>query len=199
MIAFLNGILFSKAPTEVVLDVQHVGYRVYISLQSYGSLPQPGEWVKLHTYQVFREDFQGLYGFTSTSELELFKLLISVSGIGPKVALSVLSSGPSDELISAIANGNLKWLTSLPGVGKKMAERLVVELKDKLVKLHLLDSTAALIPSVLPVHEDAVAALIALGFSRSQAEKNVATITKDSDKNISTETIIRLALRQNVK
>jgi len=199
MIAFLRGKILYKKPTELVLDVNGVGYKIYISLQTYEKLTETGSDFSIQTYLNVREDALQLYGFATEQEHELFVQLISVNGIGPKVAMSILSATKAEEFVQYVITSNLRVLTTLPGIGKKTAERLIVELKDKLAKLNL-GSTTGSVPSHLNQdQEDAISALVMLGFSRTAAEKSVASIVKDQAKTISTEEIIRIALRQTTK
>lgn len=199
MIAFLTGKILLKRPTEIVLDVNGVGYRIFISLQSYEKIGETGTEFTIQTYLNVREDALQLYGFSTELEHELFLHLISVNGIGPKVAMSILSATKADEFIQYVSSSNLRVLTTLPGIGKKTAERLIVELKDKLAKLSVGSSTTSLPAQLNQDQEDAVSALIALGFSRLTAEKSVASILKEHDQSIAAEEIIRIALRQNIK
>ena len=199
MIAFLRGKILYKKPTELVLDVNGVGYKIYISLQTYEKLTETGSEFSIQTYLNVREDALQLYGFATEQEHELFVQLISVNGIGPKVAMSILSATKAEEFVQYVITSNLRVLTTLPGIGKKTAERLIVELKDKLAKLNL-GSTTDSVPSHLNQdQEDAISALVMLGFSRTAAEKSVTSIIKDQTKTISTEEIIRIALRQTTK
>ncbi|MCK6603158.1 MAG: Holliday junction branch migration protein RuvA [Bacteroidetes bacterium] len=199
MIAFLRGQLAVKSPTEVVLDVNGVGYRVFISLQTYDFLPQTGETCQLETHYIVREDGHYLYGFHHRTELDLFKNLISVSGVGPKIAISVLSALKPEDLVQHLATANVRILKTIPGVGQKMAERLIVELKDKVSKLAGTHTTNWLAGGTDQAREDAVAALVALGFTRQVAEKSIAAVTGSQAEPLKTEDMIRLALRQTVK
>lgn len=199
MIAALRGKIMVKKPTEVVLDVQGVGYKVFISLQTSEILPALGEEVSLITYLNVREDALQLYGFSTESEHELFKQLISVNGIGPKVAISILSATKVDEFIQYVVTSNIKILTTVPGVGKKTAERIIVELKDKLAKMTLSPTISSSFTQSPQHHEDAIAALIALGFSHAAAEKSLISVIKENGSNLTTEEIIRLSLRQPIK
>ena len=133
MITFLHGKLVEALPTQVIVNVNGVGYEALIPLSSYDKLPAPGQEVKLLTHLVVREDAHTLYGFMSAAERDLFRLLInSVSGIGPKLAITILSGAKVEELAQAIANGDLPRLVTIPGVGRKTAERLVLELKGQI-------------------------------------------------------------------
>lgn len=199
MIAFLRGKILYKKPTELVLDVNGVGYKIYISLQTFEKLTETGSEFSIQTYLNVREDALQLYGFATEQEHELFVQLISVNGIGPKVAMSILSATKAEEFVQYVINANLRVLTTLPGIGKKTAERLIVELKDKLAKMNLGSTSTSVSSQLNQDQEDAISALVMLGFSRTAAEKSVASIIKDQSKAISTEEIIRIALRQNTK
>ena len=170
MIGSLSGRLASKDIDEVVVDVQGVGYRVSIPLSTYESLPGEGEEVRLLTHLHVREDELALYGFASDRERRLFEILIGVSGIGPRLALHVLSRLTPERFVAAISRGDLTTLTGISGVGKKTAERMVLELKDKVADMadvEAIDRGAVLTAG----GEDAVKALIALGIRRAQAEQ----------------------------
>src|SRR5215831_3869683 len=176
MIGFLHGKLVEALPTQVVVDVQGVGYEALIPLSSYDKLPQPGQEVKLLTHLAVREDAHVLYGFMSTSERDLFRLLINtVSGIGPKIALNVLSGISVTAFRGAVANSDIKTLSQISGVGKKTAERIVVELKDKIGPAGAWEASSAqraLSPADQKIN-DAILALIALGFKQNDAHDAV--------------------------
>ncbi|HET6342422.1 MAG TPA: Holliday junction branch migration protein RuvA [Gemmatimonadota bacterium] len=172
MIGSLNGRLAVKDIDEVLVDVQGVGYRVSIPLSTYEDLPAEGEEVRLLTHLHVREDELALYGFASDRERRLFEILIGVSGIGPRLALHVLSRLTPERFVGAISRGDLTTLTGISGVGKKTAERMVLELKDKVADMA--DVEAGERGAVLTAGgEDAVKALIALGIRRAQAEQAV--------------------------
>ncbi len=203
MIAFVNGILDMADGQTAVIDVQGIGYNVNISGYTADRLPAKGEAVKLYTYLSVREDAMSLYGFLSKDELEFFKLLISVSGIGPKVGQAILSVMTPDDLRFAIIAGDSKSISKAPGVGKKTAERLVLELHDKISAEDITgagfgddnQSTGSL-SGEAPLNE-AQEALVALGYSVSDAAKAVRKVlsNKDADPN-DTEAILKLALRE---
>src|SRR6185503_18431763 len=176
MITFLHGKLIETLPTQVVVDVQGVGYEVLIPLSSYDKLPAPGNEVKLLTHLAVREDAHVLYGFMTAAEREMFRLLINtVSGIGPKIALNVLSGMNVTALRGAVANGDVKALSQISGVGKKTAERIVVELKDKIGAAGAWEAASAeraLSASDQKVN-DAVLALVALGFKQVEAHESI--------------------------
>ncbi len=200
MIAYLNGKLAEKKPTEAVIDVQGVGYDVLIPTSTYEKLPAIGEQVKLYTYQHVREDALQLFGFVSRAERSVFEVMLGVSGIGPKLALAALSAMQPAELRDKIVGGDVAFLTRIPGVGKKVAERMVVELRDKLVKVEGLEGSALAGGSHdarAEARADALAALEALGLSRAAAERNLRKVLRSSPGVQSVEELIRLALREN--
>lgn len=203
MIAHLSGTLLSKHATSVILDVGGVGYEVSIPLSTFYELEDAGSEVKLRIYTHVREDALQLYGFRTSRERELFLRLISVSGIGPKLGITLLSGMSADEMIACIRDNNLARLTLIPGVGRKTAERLVVELRDKVGSLALPgeeQTTAAGAPIATlttedSIRSDALSALLNLGYQRSAAEKAVtASISEGGD--LSVESILRSSLRK---
>ena len=196
MIAFLNGILADKQPTSIVLDVHGVGYAALIPLSTYDRLPATGESCRLLIHHHIREDGQLLCGFATAEEKEMFELLIGLSGIGPKVALGVLSGLNVPELRAAIAEGNIKRLSSVRGIGKKTAERIVVELRDKIDPAEALASRAAAKGDAAgaTVLRDTVLALTALGFPQDQARKMVQAALDAGADTADTEALLRLSL-----
>jgi len=172
MIALLRGTLAYKSSDHVIIDVGGVGYRLFIPLSTFYSLPETGD-VSLFTHTHVREDAILLYGFLSMEEKELFGILISISGIGPKLAVNILSHIPAKDLKRAIASGDIKRLSSLPGIGKKTAERLVLELKDKVGPVHDLPEADGVISntSAGDISNDVISALINLGYKENQARK----------------------------
>jgi Holliday junction DNA helicase RuvA len=169
MIARLRGTVLEKAPTRVVLDVGGVGYEVHVPLSSFGGVGDPGTAVTLHVHTHVREDALLLFGFATPLEQSLFERLITISGIGPRLALAVLSGLPPAELVEAIAGADLGRLTSIPGIGRKTAERIVLELKDKLAAAGGAEPARA----AGGPREDLVSALVNLGYHRAAAEKAV--------------------------
>ena len=197
MIGRLKGVLLEKQPPAILIDVQGVGYELEASMSTFYNLPECGETVTLHTHMVVREDAQLLYGFFSQSERLMFRTLIKISGVGPKLALTILSGMSAEDFSRCIMEGDSKALTQLPGVGKKTAERLVVELKDRLeksdtVKLPGQGLTEKVQDS--PVN-DAVSALISLGYKAQQASQMVRAVEVEGK---STEEIIRAALHSTM-
>ncbi|MDQ1728373.1 MAG: holliday junction helicase RuvA [Pyrinomonadaceae bacterium] len=207
MIAHLSGTLLSKQATSVILDVGGVGYEITIPVSTFYDLDEEGATVKLRIYTHVREDALQLYGFKTARERELFLRLISVSGIGPKLGITLLSGMSADEMIASIRTNNLARLTLIPGVGRKTAERLVMELRDKVATLssaeleaELGDASAAgtLAPSEDAMRSDVLSALLNLGYQRSSAEKVVtAALAEGGD--ISVESILRRSLRKLAK
>ena len=190
MIAYLHGKLTEAAPTHVVVDCGGVGYSVFIPLSSYDKLPAKGSDVKLLTYHhvIAHEGTQQLFGFATAEEREMFLLLISISGIGPKLACNILSSASITGLRNAIAAGDTKTLSSLRGIGKKTAERLIVELKDKVAG----EPKAA---PADPRLSDAVLALVSLGYKQIEAHKAVLSVADKLGTKSSVEELVRAALR----
>lgn len=195
MITFLHGTLAEKTPTAATLDVHGVGYEVFISLSTYDRLPAAGSACRLLTHHHIREDAQILFGFMQAEEKAMFERLISVNGIGPKMALSVLSGLTVAELSAAIAENNVKRISSVHGIGKKTAERIVVELRDKVDPFAALEGRTAGGGSPQgAMLRDAVLALTSLGFPQDQARKMVQSAL-DNDPGIQdTETLLRKAL-----
>ncbi len=181
MIASLQGTLREKRPTEIVVEVEGIGYALSIPVSTFEWLGEVGSSVRLLTHLVVREDALQLFGFASSEERETFRLLMSVTGIGPKMAQGILSGIGVSELQTAIGTGDVGALTAVPGVGKKLAERLIVELRDKLGKLAHVDGTT--LPSG-PAggtgnREEAILALLSLGYARPAAERAVVTAIKN--------------------
>lgn len=196
MITYLHGLLAKKSPTEIVVDVQGIGYAVNISLSTYEQLPEVNTELHILTYHHVREDMQALYGFITESEREMFKLLISVSGIGPKMAQTILSGIRPDELIRTISHSALSALTAIPGVGKKTAERLIVELKDRVTKIEGTEKIIDLPTSSSSIRSEAMTALISLGFTREKAEHSLRSVLNEiNGKSISVEELIKRALQ----
>ena len=199
MISFLHGKLVDALPTQVTVEVQGVGYEALIPLSSYDKLPQPGQEVKLLTHLAVREDAHTLYGFMSAAERELFRLLINnVSGIGPKIALNVLSGMNVAVFRGAVANADVKALSQISGVGKKTAERIVVELKDKIGAAGAWEAASAqraLSPEDQRVN-DAVLALMALGFKQIEAHDTVRKAQAMLGTQATVEDLVRACLKK---
>ncbi|MCK5395961.1 MAG: Holliday junction branch migration protein RuvA [Gammaproteobacteria bacterium] len=196
MIGRLKGLLLEKQPPAILIDVQGVGYELEASMSTFYNLPECGETILLHTHMVVREDAQLLYGFISLAERLMFRTLIKISGVGPKLALTILSGMSAEDFSRCILEGDSKALTQLPGVGKKTAERLVVELKDRIekdVSIKLPGAPEKIERQASPVN-DAVSALISLGYKAQQASQMIRAMDVDGK---STEEIIRSALQGN--
>jgi Holliday junction DNA helicase RuvA len=191
MIGYLKGILAEKKPNSLILDVNGVGYLVTIPVSTFLELPEEGSSLALFIYTHVREEALALYGFRTMREKLLFEKLISVSGIGPKVAISFLSGMSSDELIPAIQKQDIAKLSTIPGVGRKTAERVVLELREK---IPLLMSESAEVSSEKPMREDLVSALVNLGYQQSLAERTVKHVLDKSKSDASFEELLKSAL-----
>ncbi|MDD7913603.1 Holliday junction branch migration protein RuvA [Polaribacter ponticola] len=191
MITQIRGRLVEKSPTEVVIDCNGVGYLLHISLNTFSSLPT-NENVILYTHLSIREDAHTLFGFINKTEREVFKLLISVSGVGPSIARTMCSSMTSEEIQNAIASENVALIQSVKGIGAKTAQRVIVDLKDKILKTFDIDEVS--ISTNNTNKDEALSALEVLGFQRKQSEKIVNSIVKENQ-DASVEKIIKLALK----
>jgi len=191
MIAHLQGKLVEKTPTEVVIDCGGVGYHVNISLHTFSLLPQ-SETIKLFTYLQIKEDAHTLFGFVEKSEREIFKMLLSVSGIGASIARTMLSSLDPKQIIQALAVGDLATIQSIKGIGTKTAQRAILDLKDKVLKVYDLDEVS--MSQNNTNKDEALSALEVLGFNKKLAEKAVDKIAKENP-DASVETIIKQALK----
>jgi holliday junction DNA helicase RuvA len=201
MIGQLRGIILEKKPPQLLLDVNGVGYEIDASMNTFYALPEVGKEIILFTHFVVREDAHHLYGFSGRDERSLFRTLLKVNGVGPKLALTILSSVEADEFVRCIVNNDTASLTRVPGIGKKTAERLIIEMRDKVSGLE----SVAVLPGSTPVSpenasrraitQDAVSALIALGYKPPEASR---AVSKVDDGNMTSEDIIRRALREKV-
>ena len=169
MIAHLRGTLLAKHPNQAIVETHGVGYDVAISVPTFTEMPAAGAEVALHIHTHVREDALSLYGFLRPGEKQLFEKLLTVSGIGPTLAIKILSGMAADEMVGAIRGGDLARLTRIPGIGKKTAERMVLELRDKLA--NAAGGTETLAGAVSPVEDDVISALMNLGYQRAAAEK----------------------------
>jgi Holliday junction DNA helicase RuvA len=177
MIAHLRGKLISKQPNQAIVEAGGVGYEVTISIPTFSDLPPVGTDVALHVHTHVREDALALFGFLRAQEKQLFEKLISVSGIGPKLAITILSGMQAEAMIAAIKGNNVPLLTRIPGIGKKTAERMVLELRDKLEAFGVAAQAAA----ASPVEEDVISALVNLGYNRPIVEKAVSQLENKSN------------------
>lgn len=200
MIGFLRGVLLDKSSTELVVDVGGLGYEVLVPLTTQIQLPATGSEVQLYTHLVVREDAQLLYGFASRRERDLFRELIKVSGVGPKMGVTILSGVGADEFARLVQDNNSAALMRLPGIGKKTAERLLIDMPDRLAQWQRSETNASTAstgsPSRNTLLSEAEAALIALGYKPQQASRAVAAVEGEAT---SSEELIRLALRSMVK
>lgn len=200
MIASLRGVIALKTPTLLTLDVQGVGYQVYTPLSTYYTLPEEKAQVFLHIYTHIREDAFQLFGFSNLREKEVFLLLLGVTGVGPKLALNILSGIGVSELIEAIRAEQGLRLKAIPGVGPKMVGRLILELKEKMNALGLAPTD---LPEATDIEDekqrDALSALMNLGYARVEAKRSLEVILKETDEDRSVEDLIRAGLKRLVK
>ena len=191
MIAHLRGKLLAKHPNQVIVETAGVGYEVTISVPTFSDLPAVGADVALHIHTHVREDVIALYGFLRSTEKVLFERLISVSGIGPKLAITTLSGIAADDMVRAIRSNDVARLTRIPGIGKKTAERMVLELRDKLPEAGPM--AAPTVPTMSATEEDVLSALINLGYQRQASEKALASAAKNG-KSASFDSLFRESL-----
>ena len=191
MIAHLQGKLVEKNPTEVVIDCGGVGYHVNISLHTFSLIPN-ADFIKLYTHLLIKEDAHTLFGFAEKSEREIFRMLLSVSGIGANIARTMLSSIEPRQIINAIASGDVGLIQSIKGIGNKTAQRVILDLKEKVLKLYDLDEVSVVQNNTN--RDEALSALEVLGFIRKTSEKVVEKIVKE-DPEATVETIIKKALK----
>lgn len=199
MITFLRGKLIDKRPTVAILDVNGIGYRVHIPASSFEKLPAAGSIAHLHTVLHVREDAMQLFGFSTTAERSVFETMLAVSGVGPKLALAALSAMSPAELRDSVVSGDTALLTRIPGVGRKTAERMIVELRDRMATLSDVGGATG-VTSVTEdqssARGDAIAALVSLGFNRAAAEKALRKALKSNPGLTTPEEMIRLSLRE---
>lgn len=198
MITYIRGELAALEDDKVIVDVGGVGYGIYMSGKSMACLPPAGSEVKIHTYMNVKEDCMQLFGFLTRDDLNVFKQVITVSGIGPKGGLSILSQLSADDLRFAVMSGDSKAISAAPGIGKKTAEKLILELKDKLkiedVLEHSMDSSSvSSLPSGSAMQSEAVQALVALGYGNTEAMKAVRQVEITEDMTV--ETVLKQALK----
>jgi Holliday junction DNA helicase RuvA len=190
MIAHLRGRLLAKHPNQAIVEAGGVGYDVAISVPTFTDLPAVGAEIALHIHTHVREDAIALFGFRQVAEKQLFERLLSVSGIGPKLAITILSGMPAAEMVAAIRGGDFARLTRIPGIGKKTAERMVLELRDKLEGF----GAAPAVPPVSALEEDVLSALLNLGYPRPMAERALSAAAKPSGGTASFDALFREAL-----
>lgn len=197
MIAYVNGTVTYKDPAYAIIDVNGIGYEIRISLQTYTALPDIGERCKLVTYLNIREDAHILYGFWALDEKRLFLDLVGISGIGPSTALVMLSSLSSNEIRQGIVDEDLRLIQSIKGIGSKTAQRVILELKDKIKKeeIGITEGGKTVGGNSNTLRSEALAALITLGIPKPTAEKSIDVIIKREGQGLSVEQLIKLALR----
>jgi holliday junction DNA helicase RuvA len=198
MIALISGKIVYKGISHVIVDVQGVGYRVFIPLTTFYELPETGEPVTLHIHTNVKQDAINLFGFYTIQERDLFQLMISVSGIGPKMSMNILSGISAQELLGAISGGNVGKLVRIPGVGKKMAERLVLELKEKVVKKMMMEgSPQAGLQNRLDdmIAEDVLSALVNLGYKNNIAKDALDKALRSSEEKMEMDKLLKKTLK----
>ena len=201
MIGRIRGILIEKQPTDIQVEVAGIAYEVQVPMSTLFKLPEVGDAVTLHTHFVVREDAQQLFGFIELKDKTLFRTLIKVNGVGPKMALGILSSVDSDALVGLVLNNDIAALVAMPGIGKKTAERLVIELRDKIKDWETAAGSAAVTgakaasPNAASAAREAETALVSLGYKLPQAARAIAAVQKDRPEIVSSEELIRFALK----
>jgi Holliday junction DNA helicase RuvA len=199
MIARISGTLIEKSVSHIVIDTHGIGYRIFVPLTTFHELPEAGATVALHTYTNVKQDAIHLFGFYSVEEKDVFELMIAVTGIGPKLAINILSGIAARDLMEAISHGNIGRLVGIPGVGRKTAERMVLELKDKLVKL-LNDKSGRQVGSLIKetdlLQEDAISALVNLGYKSNAVRDVLDKVIQSSDEKLTLDVLLKKALKQ---
>ncbi|MDO7657518.1 MAG: Holliday junction branch migration protein RuvA [OM182 bacterium] len=201
MIGRIRGILIEKQPTDIQVEVAGIAYEVQVPMSTLFKLPEVGDAVTLHTHFVVREDAQQLFGFIELKDKTLFRTLIKVNGVGPKMALGILSSVDSDALVGLVQSNDIAALVAMPGIGKKTAERLVIELRDKIKDWETAGGSAAVTgakassPNAASAAREAETALVSLGYKLPQAARAIAAVQKDRPEMVSSEELIRFALK----
>lgn len=194
MIAYLKGNLIHKSPEFVILDVNGVGYKAHVPLSTFGALPGMGETLELHIHTNVREDAIKLFGFFSEMEKILFETLITINKVGPKLALTILSGIPPEDLLNAVAQEDAQRLGAVPGIGPKTAQRLIIEMKDKLKNLPLALPPKSALPHAGGPVDDALSALVNLGYKKPEAEKALKRVIQRSGPDGSLEDLIKESL-----
>ena len=198
MIALISGKIVYKGISHVIVDVQGVGYRVFIPLTTFYELPEAGQTITLHVHTNVKQDAINLFGFYTNQERDLFQLMISVSGIGPKIAMNILSGISAQDLLRAISGGNVGKLVNIPGVGKKMAERLILELKEKVIKKMMMEE----MPAADDRHqageiilEDVLSALVNLGYKNNVAKDALDKVVRSSNEELGMDKLLKKTLK----
>lgn len=198
MISFLKGILAKVSPSFIIIDVNGVGYKIFVPTSAYYVLPQAQEEIVIHTYLHVREDALQLYGFLNEEDLSLFEILINVSGIGPKNGLAILSNITPQQFKGAVIKEDLGILTKIPGIGKKTAQRMILELKDKIKIEEIKDELEVPMSTMKSnLSENALEALLSLGYQRSEAKKALESVANENIDGV--EVLIKEALKQLAK
>ena len=198
MIALISGKIVYKGISHVIVDVQGVGYRIFIPLTTFYELPEAGQIITLHVHTNVKQDAINLFGFYTVQERDLFQLMISVSGIGPKMSMNILSGISAQELLRAISGGNVGKLVNIPGVGKKMAERLILELKEKVIKKMMLEETPAADDQHKAneiIMEDALSALVNLGYKSNVARDALDKALRSSEEELGMDQLLKKTLK----
>jgi len=198
MIARIKGILIYKSISHVIVDAHGIGYRIFVPLTTFYELPETGQPVNLNIYTHVKEDALHLFGFHTLEDQSIFQMLISVSGIGPKLALNILSGIPAHEFIRAVTQGNLSRLVAIPGVGKKTAERMVLELKDKILKIDLGEVAVEGVSGRErddAMKEDALSALINLGYKNAAARNAIDKVIAEASGSLSLDILLKEVLK----
>ena len=198
MIALISGKIVHKGISHVIVDVHGVGYRIFIPLTTFYELPEAGQVITLHVHTNVKQDAINLFGFYTVQERDLFQLMISVSGIGPKMSMNILSGISAQELLRAISGGNVGKLVNIPGVGKKMAERLILELKEKVIKKMVIEE----MPATDDQHqageiiiEDALSALVNLGYKSNVAKDALDKVLQASEEELGMDQLLKKTLK----
>jgi holliday junction DNA helicase RuvA len=198
MIALISGKIVHKGISHVIVDVHGVGYRIFIPLTTFYELPEAGQVITLHVHTNVKQDAINLFGFYTVQERDLFQLMISVSGIGPKMSMNILSGISAQELLRAISGGNVGKLVNIPGVGKKMAERLILELKEKVIKKMMMEK----MPATDDQHqageiiiEDALSALVNLGYKSNVAKDALDKVLRASEEELGMDQLLKKTLK----
>ena len=198
MIALISGKIVHKGISHVIVDVHGIGYRIFIPLTTFYELPETGQTITLHVHTNVKQDAINLFGFYTVQERDLFQLMISVSGIGPKMSMNILSGISAQELLRAISSGNVGKLVNIPGVGKKMAERLILELKEKVIKKMMIEE----MPAADDQHqaseiiiEDVLSALVNLGYKSNVAKDALDKVLQASEEELGMDQLLKKTLK----
>jgi len=199
MIARIVGTLISKSFDHVIVDAYGIGYRIFVPLTTFYELPEAGQSVTLNIHTHVKQDAISLFGFNSSEDKEIFQLMIAVTGIGPRLAMNILSGISADELIRAVSQGNLSRLVSIPGVGKKMGERMILELKDKVAPISSEEMVSTEVSEDMKQHElvkeDALSALVNLGYKRVLAKEILEKVVNGTTEPITIDIVLKESLR----